>query len=132
MMRALRTDPHLLQRQADLAPHVFPFVIRRDVHIACLIVGPFCGFAGFVAVEQVKLHFRSKGEGNSHLLRLCHSLAQELTDVGVKRRSVWPGDRAKHAHDPPVIRTPRQHTQRGGVRVQEQVRMHLIAKTRNG
>ena len=47
MVRALRPYPHLLQRQADLPPHIFALVLRRDVHVPCVVVGDVGRFTVF-------------------------------------------------------------------------------------
>jgi len=57
MMRALRHDAHLLQRQADLPTHVFALVLRGDIHIGGAVVRNARRLAVFIQLEEIEFHF---------------------------------------------------------------------------
>ena len=70
MVRAFRTDSHLLKGKADLPADIFAPVIRCNIHISGMIVRNPGGLAVFVQIKKVKFHLCAEGEGNSFLFRI--------------------------------------------------------------
>ena len=62
VVRAFRENSHLLQCQTDLTADILSFIIRRNVHIACLIIGSQCCLTVFIQPKKVKLDFGAKRE----------------------------------------------------------------------
>ena len=128
MVRALRPYPHLLQRQADLPPHILALVLRRDVHVPCVVVGDVGRFTVFVPAEEIELHLRAEGETDAQCFRVRHRLTQQRAAVGLEGGAIGPQHVAEHPRHSAVIRPPGQHTEGAAVRMQEQVRVDLVAE----
>ena len=73
-----------------------------------------------------------KRQGNAHVLGLTHRLTEQLAGVGLEGGAVGPDDAAEHAGHTAMIGPPGQQAQRGRVRLQKQVRMHLVAEAGDG
>ena len=131
MMGAFRPDPHLLERQADFAADVLAAVLRRDIHIPGFVAGDARGLSGFVQIEKIKFLLRAKGKGKPHLLRLFNGLLQKTARIRGKGRSVRMGDRSKHLHDTPVLRTPRKRHKRIRFGMQKKIAVHFVPEAGN-
>ena len=127
-----RLNAHLFQCQTDFPADVFTLILRRNVHIACLIVGNGGGLIVFVQFEQVKFHFGAKIKPVSGGSRIGDGLLQQGAGVTFKGRAVRIGDSAVHPNHPSVFRPPGKHRQRGGIGMEQKVGMHHIAEAGNG
>ena len=121
MVRGLGLDVHLLERQADLAAHVFRLVERGDVKILAVVVRDGGGVAVFVQLEQVEFARRAHRDRAARAPRAAARLAQQVAAVALKGRAVRVADIAVKAHHAPLRRPPRQYGQRGRVGEQQQV-----------
>ena len=121
MMRGLRLNVHLLERQADLTAHVFRLVERRDVEIFAVVVGDGGRVAVLVELEQVELARGAHGQRVAGLARAAARLPQQIAAVALERRAVRVADVAVKANDAALCRAPRQHGKRGRVGEQQQV-----------
>ena len=102
VVRTLRKNIHLLERQTDLAAHIFPAVQGRDVAVARVIVRAHGRPARLVQLKQIKLAFRPDLAGISHFRRFQHGLFQDVPPVSLKRPPIRMTDIAEKAHNPPV------------------------------
>ena len=128
MVGALRPDPHPLQHQADLPADRLPPVIRRDVHIARMVVGDAGGLAIFIEAKQVELHLRAKRELNAPGAGICYRPLQDAPGIPLKGSAVRIGDVAEHPHHLALLRPPRKLDQCGGIRVKQQIGADLAAE----
>ena len=129
---AFRPDAHLTERQADLAPHIFTPVLGGDVHVTRPVKGDIRCLAVLVGLEQIKLHLRAEGKGDSAFHRTLHGLLEQGAGVRLQSRSVRVGNPAEHAHHLPVFAPPGQGGERGGIGMQEEVGAYLAPEAGDG
>ena len=127
-----RLDPHPLQSKADLPADIFAFVFRGHIHVACMVIGNIGGFPILVQFEQIELQFRAEGEGIACFRRICDGTFQNASGVVGEPAAIRIGDGTHHPHHPAMLRPPGKHRNGGGVRVQKQVGMNLVAEACDG
>ena len=132
VMAGLRADTHPLQGQTDLPADILAFVLGGNIHVAGMVIGNFNGFAVVIQPEQVELQLRTDGKHVTGPGRVLHRPLQNAAGIMDKQYSVLIRNGAVHPHHPAAFRPPGQHRQRGGVGMQEQIRMHLIPEPGNG
>ena len=128
MVRGLRLDVHLLERQADLAAHVFRLVERRYIEILAVIVRNGGWMAVFIQLEQVNLACRAHGQRVACAARTAVGLTQQMTAVALERRAVRIANVAVKAHYTALSRPPRQNGKRCRIGEQQQIRRFYIEK----
>ena len=128
MVGAFRADAHLFKRQADLAADVLALILGRNVHVPGAVVGDRGRFAVFVPPEEIKLHLRTKRERNAHRRGVVYRLLQQRAAVTLKGCAVRAQNAAEQARHTPVIRPPREQTERRGVRLQKEIRAQFVAE----
>lgn len=129
---ALREDPHVEERQADLPPYVLPAVFGRDVHVAGAVKRLLGGVTVCICLEEVEFKFRSDLYGQSHLRCPFRRAAEDEAGVPLKRRAVRVAYVAEHTHHLTVGGTPWQNVQRRGDGEEEEIGLFYIAETAYG
>ena len=81
MVRSFRLDSHINQCKTDLPPYIFPFILRRNIHISCMIKWNSGRSSLFVCLKQIKLYFCAKVNRQAFLFRLLYSLLQNVSAV---------------------------------------------------
>ena len=132
MMGAFRTDPHLLQCQADLSSDVFAVIFRGDVHVARFIRRGFGRFSIIIKKKQIKFLLCTEREFIAGIFGIRNRLFQQVAGITFKRRAVRPGDLGEHLHDTSVLRAPWQRHQRFRFRMQKKVAPGLVSETCDG
>ncbi|MBO7404539.1 MAG: glutamine synthetase, partial [Clostridia bacterium] len=102
-MRALGHDPHLLEREADLPPHVLAAVIRRDVHVARLVVGDHGALALLAGLEEVEFHLRTEAERDAFLPGAADRVFQDASRIAREGFPARFQHVAVHAHDASAV-----------------------------
>ena len=132
MVGAFRQDSHLLQSQADFPAHVFPLVLRSNVHISGIVIGNLCCFAGFIQPEQIEFHLRAEGEADALFFGFRKDFTEKRSGVRFHHPAVRIRNGTEHAHDLPMFRPPRKKRQSGGIRMEQKIGMYFPAEARDG
>ena len=132
VMGAFRLHAHLLQRQADFPPDVFPLIQRRNVAVSRPVMRDQEGIALFVGFKQIKLAFRAGFADVSHRSGALHRQLQHPAAVPFKIAAVWPFDVAEQPHHPAMRRPPGQDRKRRRIRNQKQIGFLHVQKTPHG
>ena len=109
VVRAFRCDTHILERQADLAAHVFPLVVGSYVHVSRVVERYLGRLSVLVGFEKVEFVFRAELYTDSHFVGVRHCFFEESARVFLKNPSVGVFYVAEHPYNLAVRRSPRKY-----------------------
>ena len=131
MVRALRRDAHILQRQTDFAPDFLALVLGRGVHKAGVVERHIRRIAFAVIFKEVELASCPKIKYYTMELGNVNCFFQNSAAVDVEAAAVRAADVAVKAHDAPVHGAPRQQRHRGGIGHEKQLAVVLALEARD-